>query len=278
MPRAAPSLPRPLRERWEASPSIQKPSFGLIISNHLPSNHAYDRFGNRWQQNVTAGTGITQLLTFNGNNQVASNTYDPLGNVTNDGLHTYTYDAENRVLTVSGGTSYAYDAFGRRVSRQITAGTREYTFDLQGNVLSRIIAGSVGLRISRLREGIGERSSRAVGTPGLCTRTGWGARGPTPSWTAVCRRRVRRFRLGMREVARPTVTMTITRAAVVEWGRCELSVGDTALPARASPLDDAGPVGPGGGGSGRSADLEPVCVCGEQPAELHRPHWPETLC
>ncbi len=84
------------------------------------------------------------LLNFNGNNQVSSNTYDALGNVINDGTHTYTYDAENRPITVSGGTSYAYDAFGRRVYRQITAGVREYTFDLQGNVLTRIISGSIG--------------------------------------------------------------------------------------------------------------------------------------
>jgi RHS repeat-associated protein len=106
--------------------------------------YAYDRYGNRWQQKPTSGTGITELLTFNSNNQVASNAYDPLGNVTSDGTYTYTYDAENRPITVSGGTSYAYDAFGRRVYRQTTAGTREYTFDLQGNVLNMIISGSIG--------------------------------------------------------------------------------------------------------------------------------------
>jgi RHS repeat-associated protein len=106
--------------------------------------YAYDRYGNRWQQNFTSGTGITKLLTFNTNNQVASNTYDALGNTLNDGTNTYTYDAENRLITVSGGTSYAYDAFGRRVYRQITAGTREYTYDLQGNVLTRTVSGSIG--------------------------------------------------------------------------------------------------------------------------------------
>jgi RHS repeat-associated protein len=105
--------------------------------------YAYDRYGNRWQQNVTSGTGINTLLTFNTNNQVTSNTYDVLGNVINDGTYTYSYDAENRPMTVSGGTSYAYDAFGRRVYRQVTAGTREYTYDLQGNVLTRLISGSI---------------------------------------------------------------------------------------------------------------------------------------
>jgi RHS repeat-associated protein len=104
--------------------------------------YAYDRYGNRWHQNVTSGTGITQLLTFNSNNQVASNTYDALGNTLNDGSYTYTYDAENRPITVSGGTSYAYDAIGRRVYRQISAGTRVYTFDLQGNVINRVISGA----------------------------------------------------------------------------------------------------------------------------------------
>ena len=50
--------------------------------------------------------------------------YDAAGNVTNDGLgNTYTYDAENRVISMSGNNSasYVYDAFGQRVRATISS-------------------------------------------------------------------------------------------------------------------------------------------------------------
>ena len=51
--------------------------------------YAYDRFGNRWQQNVTgpAGTpGIASSVSFSSaNNRVDQETYDASGDVTSDG-------------------------------------------------------------------------------------------------------------------------------------------------------------------------------------------------
>ncbi len=46
-------------------------------------------------------------------------TYDGNGNLTYDGTFTYGYDAESRLISVSGTSltaSYAYDAQGRRKS------------------------------------------------------------------------------------------------------------------------------------------------------------------
>jgi YD repeat-containing protein len=50
-----------------------------------------------------------------------------------DGNHTYTYDAENRIIQVDGGSTgtYTYDAAGRRVARQTASGSWEYLYDLQ---------------------------------------------------------------------------------------------------------------------------------------------------
>jgi RHS repeat-associated protein len=53
--------------------------------------------------------------------------YDVLGNVTNDGFHSYTWDAENRLVSADG-AAYVYDAFGRRVKGPSYA----YSFDLSG--------------------------------------------------------------------------------------------------------------------------------------------------
>ena len=54
--------------------------------------------------------------------------YDAAGNVINDGLHTYTYDAENRVVSVDGGVTaqYQYDHQNRRYKKTIGSTVTHY--------------------------------------------------------------------------------------------------------------------------------------------------------
>ena len=40
--------------------------------------------------------------------------YDLNGNLLNDGTHIYTHDAVNRLASVDGTITYAYDALGRQ--------------------------------------------------------------------------------------------------------------------------------------------------------------------
>lgn len=100
----------------------------------------YDRYGNRAHQTVTTGTGNNVPTPADGlTNRVASGngiSYDALGNITNDGSHSYTFDAENRIIQVDGGTTatYLYDAFNRRVQKTTSTGTLNYTYDLGNNV------------------------------------------------------------------------------------------------------------------------------------------------
>jgi RHS repeat-associated protein len=102
-------------------------------------NYAYDRYSNRWQQNAPQGGPATQQ-TFDNNNHIQTGisglTYDVLGNVTNDGFHNYTYDAENRVIQVDGGqtASYVYDAMGQRVSGQ----NGQYLYDAGGQMITQL--------------------------------------------------------------------------------------------------------------------------------------------
>ena len=105
----------------------------------------YDRYGNRWHQTVTQGSGGQSSLSFTGsNNHVDGETYDAAGNVTNVGTRTYTYDAENRLLTVGGDStaSYVYGADGQRVKTQ----AYEYLYDLDGNTIAMLNA-STGANI-----------------------------------------------------------------------------------------------------------------------------------
>jgi len=71
-------------------------------------------------------------------------TYDANGNMITDGNHTYTYDYENRLLTVDAGTTaaYRYDALGRRVQKATPAGTANYYFDRK-KVIEERNAGNV---------------------------------------------------------------------------------------------------------------------------------------
>jgi len=114
----------------------------------LTLSWAYDRYGNRWSQTAT-GTGyasaVQPQLTFNGSNGVQTNridgwTYDNAGNLLNDKIHTYTYDAENRIATIGGSPAYIYDAEGRRVAKTNSSGaaTSVYILGLGGEQVTEL--------------------------------------------------------------------------------------------------------------------------------------------
>jgi RHS repeat-associated protein len=104
-------------------------------------NYVYDRFGNRWQQNATGnGSWPQPQYSFDANNHIVGGSYDAAGNLLNDGTHSYTYDAENRISTVDGGNTatYTYDAEGRRASKN----TFTYLYDLAGHQVAELNSGS----------------------------------------------------------------------------------------------------------------------------------------
>ncbi len=115
------------------------------ISYTLGSNtlgnltYAYDLAGRRTVVGGSyARTGTPQAAssaTYNVNNQLtqwkgASLTYDANGNLTGDGTNTYTWNARNQLVAISGGASasFQYDPFGRRMSKT-TGGTTQYLYD-----------------------------------------------------------------------------------------------------------------------------------------------------
>ncbi len=100
----------------------------------------YDRYGNRWSETVTgtpSGVGPNQTLQYNTyNNQILYWDYDQAGNIMRDPshTHTYTYDAENNLVQIDGGStaSFAYDALNERVQANENGVNQEYGVDLQG--------------------------------------------------------------------------------------------------------------------------------------------------
>jgi RHS repeat-associated protein len=102
----------------------------------------YDRYGNRWQQNITGGTGSgpTISVSFNSaNNQISTSgyTYDAAGNMTDDGFNSYTYDGENNITQVGSSTaSYVYNALNQRVRAVVGSTTTEFVFNAAGQRVS----------------------------------------------------------------------------------------------------------------------------------------------
>ena len=108
---------------------------------------AYDRWGNRtgvWDA-VTGGNQV-QTVTLQQSGGVPTNriaavnavgySYDAAGNVTNDGSHSYTYDAENRVVRIDGGVAqYGYDHRNWRVKKIASGATTHYVWE-GGQVLA----------------------------------------------------------------------------------------------------------------------------------------------
>ncbi len=80
-----------------------------------------------------------------------SYSYDAAGNVTNDGVHSYGYDSENRIVSVDGGStaSYAYDHQNRRYKKTIGSTVTHYVW--QGSQVLAEHNGSTGAVLIGLR-------------------------------------------------------------------------------------------------------------------------------
>ena len=110
--------------------SAAYPAWGL--------KETYDRYGNRWSQTANSGcTGITcpqPSVSFNlATNHINTSGYgyDANGNMTNDGMNTLVYDAENHAVSGSGSLgsgTYTYDGNGLRAKKVSGSTTTVYIF------------------------------------------------------------------------------------------------------------------------------------------------------
>ena len=100
-------------------------------------SYVYNRYGNRSQQNAPQG-GPAPSYSFNTNNQIVGMGYDAVGNLTSDGFHSYTYDAEGNLLKVDAGTTaiYAYDALNHRIRQDVGSKTTAFVYNAEGQRIS----------------------------------------------------------------------------------------------------------------------------------------------
>jgi RHS repeat-associated protein len=118
-----------LNRLWSASSTSGQSCKGL--------SWAYDAWGNRTDQNLTAGTcGMFHAIVGANNRLGSPYQYDAAGNMTYDGVHHYTYDPENRIISVdNGATTYTYDALGRRVAKSTGGSTTDFIYDREEHVI-----------------------------------------------------------------------------------------------------------------------------------------------
>jgi RHS repeat-associated protein len=104
-------------------------------------NNAYDRYGNR---QIDYGGGSYNLAFSSTTNRITTSgfSYDSNGNLTNDTIHTYTFDAENKIFKVDSTTAYAYDGEGHRVRKFVGENTR-FVYGIGGQLVAEF-DGSTG--------------------------------------------------------------------------------------------------------------------------------------
>jgi RHS repeat-associated protein len=125
--------------------------------------YKYDPSGNRVMMAGsfarTAIPGPIALFAYDAANRLVQRettglTHDANGNLTSDGVRAYTWDVRNRLASLSGpglAASFAYDAFGRRISKTINALTVESLYDAL-NIVQEI---SGGTPVANLLAGLG---------------------------------------------------------------------------------------------------------------------------
>ena len=103
--------------------------------------YTYDAAGNRISLTRANGTAslvpqaVASASYDPANEQIAfagaALTYDQNGNLTNDGTSTYTWDARNRLATITGSVNaiFIYDPLERRVSKTIGGVTPQFLYD-----------------------------------------------------------------------------------------------------------------------------------------------------
>jgi RHS repeat-associated protein len=97
------------------------------------ANYNYDPVGNRLDRTSSVAGVPSHSSTYDANDRLTSDTYDPNGNTTVSNGNTYNYDFENRLVSLStqnsGLSTFLYDGDGNRVAKTVAGVTTNYLVD-----------------------------------------------------------------------------------------------------------------------------------------------------
>ncbi len=123
------------------------------VSNDPATNgaasYSYDAVGNRLSRTSTIPGLASTTATYNVNDQLTSDVYDANGNTTGSGGIGYNYDSENRLTSLSdGSSSFIYDGDGNRVAKTAGGVTTRYLVDTNNatghaQVVEELVGGTV---------------------------------------------------------------------------------------------------------------------------------------
>ena len=138
---------------YDGTGQLIRAVFASLNTATIPNQdlqYFYDAVGNRTK---TILNGVTTVYAANNLNEYASvggvtQIYDADGNLTFDGVNTYTWDQQSRLVRVSGlkgVTEYEYDSAGNKVSETENGSYTSYLIDpTGGNAVASEYAGQTG--------------------------------------------------------------------------------------------------------------------------------------
>ena len=142
--------------------------------------YGLDPVGNR--TSVSSGiSGLSPVAgTFNPDDELSSETYDPNGNVTATGGKSYTYDAENHLVSMGSTVALVYDGDGNRIRKTVSGTVTSYLVDDLNptgypQVVDELTNGTVSRTYTYGSSGsVRSRSSPAPGRPASTSTTAAG--------------------------------------------------------------------------------------------------------
>ena len=98
---------------------------------HWGNTYVIDAWGNLIQKNQITGKAAGEFLQVQADstNRLIGYTYDAGGNMTNDGSHSFQFDADNQITTVNGtAATYSYGPDGQRVRKVVGSASSDYIY------------------------------------------------------------------------------------------------------------------------------------------------------
>jgi RHS repeat-associated protein len=114
--------------------------------------NAYDRYGNR---QIDYGGGSYNLTFSSSTNRITTGgfSYDSAGNLTNDTIHTYAFDANDKIKSVDSTSAYVYDGESARVRKLVGENTR-FVYGIGGQLVAEFDGSSGNLKKEYISGGI----------------------------------------------------------------------------------------------------------------------------